>query len=150
MQQSTEIKAEIDKIKALDEAAVVAVADARRNMEGALIAAKAVGDELDTLKGSVGARRFNILMDAHFDDTFRGRAKSYRKIVKADTRQGLLSLGVIPDKERQCATVIKPDPFFSWVNKISGHVRQSKALTPAERVALKGLQRDIEGALNVA
>lgn len=148
MQQSTEITAEIDKIKALDSAAVIAVANAKRNMQGALMAAQAVGQELDTLKAEVGSRRFGMLIDAHFDDTFIGRAKSYRKIVKADARQGLLSLGVIPDKERSEQTVIKADPFFGWVNKISGHLRQSKSITTAERVAVKGLKHDIERALS--
>ena len=147
MQNSTAITSEIDKIKALDYDAQKAVENARVNMQGALMAAKAVGDELDVLKGNVGARQFNVLIDAHFSDDFRRRAKSYRKIVKADTRQGLLSLGVIPEKEKSEQQVIKADPFYTWVNKISGHVRQSKSLTPAERVALKGLQRDIERAL---
>jgi len=147
MQQGTEITTEISIIKDLDTRARREVEHAKDIMQGALVASHAVGARLDTLKASVGARRFGILIYAHFDSTFKERAKSYRKIVKADARQGLLSLGVIPDKDRAEHTIIKADPIFGWINKVSGHLRQTKTLSSAERVAIRGLQRDIERAI---
>lgn len=147
MQNSTEITSDIDRIKHADQCATEAIDSAKGQMGDAIDLCKDVGQQLDALRANVGQRKFAILLSENFSEGFAMRAKSYRKIVKADDRQAMLSLGVIPGKEKSECNVIKADPFFTWVNKISGYVRQSKTLTPAERVSLKGLQRDIERAL---
>lgn len=149
MQNSTAITSEIERIKGADQYAKEAVEYAKDNMSKAVEMCRDVGQRLDALKASVGSRKFAVLLAENFSEGFAHRAKAYRKIVKVDERQALLSLGVIPDREKSDQQIIKPDPFYGWVNKISGHVRQSRALAPAERVALKGLHKDIERALGI-
>ena len=149
MQQSTEITSEIDKIKHVDQCAIDAVDNAREGMESALMLAKDAGRQLDALKGRVGARRYNEILSHHFDDSFRDRAKAYSKAVKADTRQGLLSLGLVPDKEPTEPTLIKAAPFFGWVNKISGHLRAMETLPQAERIACKTLHKELGRVLGL-
>jgi len=151
MQDSTEITREIDTIKALDAFAVGAVANAKANMQGALEAAKAVGNSLDALKTVVGSKRFDALIGSQFDEDFRHRAKSYRKAIKGDGRQGLLSLGVIPEKEQtDVVASLKADPFFGWVNKITGHLRSLKTLSASESSALRGLTAEVRRLENRA
>ena len=147
MQQSTEITSTIDRIASLDVSAQQAVENAKQNMLGAVNVSRQVGHELEALRATVGSQRFTLLLDERFDDGFAERARTYRRIVKADERQSYLQLGVVPQGDKAEAALIKADPYFSWVNKLSGKLRLSKSLTSAERVALKGLQRDVARAL---
>ena len=149
MQQSTEITSHIDKIKHIDQCTIDAVNKAKGGMEDALTYAKDAGSCLNALKLCVGARRYNEILLHNFDDSFRNRAKAYRKSVNADTRQGLLCLGLVPDKNPTEATLIKTAPFFGWINKIHGHLRDLKTLQPAERIACKTLKKELDRLLGL-
>lgn len=149
MQESTEITQEINRIKALDDAAMMAADSAKENMQLAVDSAKIIGAELETLKNRWGAKRFDVIINSHFSDSFKQRSKVYRKAAKDDPRQFMLGIGILPEKEKQSKDgLIKPDPFFGWINKINGHVRSTKRLGQAERIALKGLMKQIERVLD--
>ena len=149
MQNSTEITVEvkdlIDSIRHLDAEALKAADTARGDVEAAVISAQRTGQQLDALKAKAGRRYESLILD-NFGEAFVMRSKAYRKSVKRDTRQVMMSLGIVPDKdagERE-PVLLKPDPIFSWINKLTGKLRSMKTLPIAERGALRGLIAELE------
>lgn len=149
MQQGTDINQEIDKIRELDASALKAAAFAKEDMHRALEFARVVGAKLDTLSQQVGANQYQAILSCHFDDSFRNRAKVYRKCLSSDDRQGLLGLGLVPETKPPERAAIKTDPFFGWVNKVIGHLQAKEDLTQAERIACNALKREVDKALGL-
>ncbi len=149
MQESTEITVEvkdlIDSIRHLDAEALKAADVAKNDMEAAVVSAQRTGQQLEALKAKAGRRYESLILD-NFGESFVVRSKAYRKSVKRDARQVMMSLGIVPDKEggERDAVLLKPDPIFSWINKITGKLRSMKTLPIAERGALRGLIAELD------
>tara|TARA_B100000749_G_scaffold280635_1_gene277672 strand:- start:116 stop:604 length:489 start_codon:yes stop_codon:yes gene_type:complete len=146
MSESTEITSEIDEIKILDKIACQEVDDAKAGIKYALKAARKVAFELNALESQVGARKFALIIQANFDEGFKSRVKSYRKTLKADPRQSMLSLELLPPASSEnTPALVKVQPFFSWVNKVTGYLRKAHAPLPqAEIIVLKALIKEID------